>query len=356
MKQLLIVTANQDLTNGLSTFADASKLNDGAIGLIKQNTPTAWQDSTIPTASQHNDPDVRGDFWICHKTANQPLKVIEVDKESLQVTRQFPMAGATWSAKVAIPTVTDGSTYTIVLVKKGTVPNERNTWTATETVFVGDTTTDKVKVAKKLAEYFQHMNEFGGLPVSVSVGATPGTNDHIITFTANNVGDQWTLAFADDLNGVTPTDVVLPVKAVGDAAHIKKLASECAANFGFTDTYRDGDTIYPGYPVEVPAGNYVIYTLRFATNRKASKTRDERASQLVHIAVSIGNNIYTPSAEEDTPEERLAAAKTYYEGLSMGTTIKRLDEWFNKAFVSTKGIISEGVTDGIANTVKGYAS
>lgn len=336
MKQLLIVTANQALTktvggsteDALSPMQDP--LADGAIGIIRENTPTAWQD--FKTGGSPSNPDIRSDFWLCYKTANQPMKVIEVDKESLQVTKQYPMAGSAWQATVQIPTVTDGSTYTIILVKKGTVPHERNTWTATETVFVGNTTTTAANVATKLAKYFTEMNKFGGLNVTVTVSSDT------LTFTAANNGDQWTVACADDLAGTKPTIVSDAKFAVGDVAHIKKLASECAANFGFTDTYRDGDTIYPGYPVNVPAGVYVIYTLRFATNRKASKTRDERASQLVHIAVNVGSSIQSGND---------------YSGADLAPTLARLDGWFSKVMTSSRGFVTEDVISGNSNTVAG---
>ena len=263
------------------------------------------------------------------------LKVIEVDKESLQVTKQYPMAGSKWKVEVQIPTVEDGSTYTIVLIKKGTVPHERNTWTATETVFVGDTTTNAAKVAENLIKYFNNMNSFGGLNVNVTLKAE--TTDTIVFEAANN-GDQWTVKCADDLSSAEVTPRSNAAVAVGDVAHIKKLASECAANFGFTDTYRDGDTIYPGYPVDVPAGVYVIYTLRFATNRKASKTRDERASQLVHIAVNVGSSIQSGND---------------YSGASLAPTLARLDGWFSKVMTSSRGIVTEDVISGNSNTVAG---
>jgi hypothetical protein len=74
-------------------------------------------------------------------------------------------------------------------------------------------------------------------------------------------------------------------KAIGDKADIQDLASRCAAGKGFTDTYRDGDTIYPNYPETVEDTTYNVYTLRFRVGRDSAKTRDERVWQIVHIAV-----------------------------------------------------------------------
>ena len=336
MKQLLIVTANQNFT-GETMHPFTNGLADGAVGIITENQPTLWEDDGSTGAVN----DIRSDFWLCHKVADQPMKVIEVDKESLQVTRQFPQAGSKWKAEVQIPTPTDGSTYTLILVKKGTVPHERNTWTATETVFVGDSSATAATVAAALIKSFNNMFAYGAPSVTVGLkidtsGNTPVTVTDTIVFEATKDGEQWELIGADDLTNITVTSTP-GAYAVGDVAHIKKLASECAANFGFTDTYRDGDTIYPGYPVNVPAGVYAIYTLRFATNRKASKTRDERASQLVHIAVWLGQ--YQDDGD--------------YSEAALYDTITNLDKWFKKVFVADKGIVSNLVTDGLSDEIDG---
>lgn len=292
MKQLLIVTQNTyaDGTSGAVTNAnDLSTLKPGAIAFFK-----AGGNAVLPTTGQNAETTFADNFGIALGQSSGPAFVIpEVDFHTLKVVKSTYnstlMQGTNFTATVTIPTVasTDlGKTFTIVLVKKGAVPHERNTWTATETIF--DTTTQTASVlATKLGDYFKRMAETGSLNVTVSVSGAA------ITITGMNF-EQWEIKAADDLpitalgtvtNGVFTLNGTYAKPAVQDAAWVKDLAQQCAAGKGFTDTYRDGDTIYPGYPENVPNGYYTVFTLRFAVGRKSAKTRDERVSQLVHIAV-----------------------------------------------------------------------
>lgn len=214
---------------------------------------------------------------------NSPAFVIpEVDIDTLTVNYAIPSAGAAFTATMTVPTVTAGETYTLVLIKKGTLPHERNTWTATETIQFGDTSTTASDIAAKLRNYFQAMADSGSLEIVVS-----GTGANVI-ITGKNKGEGWVLKGADGLASVAPTSVTVASPVIGDKAYIQNLASQCAAGKGFTDTYRDGDTIYPGYPEEVEDESYTVYTLRFQVGRASAKTRDEKVWQLVHIAVPSG--------------------------------------------------------------------
>ena len=70
-----------------------------------------------------------------------------------------------------------------------------------------------------------------------------------------------------------------------DKEYVKHLASVCAQNRGFNNTYADGATIYPGYPMELSDDWYDVYTIHYKYGRKASRTRDESIWQDVIIAV-----------------------------------------------------------------------
>ena len=276
MKQLLIVKSDTELNGGASDAKDLSSMPFGSIGFFSLED-YEWLDDE-PTS----------DFGIAlGRGSNSPAFVIpEVDIKTLRVNIAEPDDGTAFSAEITIPTVEEGSTYTIVLVKKGAVPHERNTWTATETVFVGDTSTTAGVIATKLAAYFQRMADTGALNVSAVAAGSK------VTITGLNVGEQFTVKLADDLAGASKT-LVEATPAIGDMKYIKHLASECAAGKGFTDTYSNGDSIYPGYPEEVEDTSYKVYTLRFAVGRKSAKTRDERVSQLVHIAIPEDSDILT---------------------------------------------------------------
>lgn len=286
MKQLLIVTQNtyaKTATGTLSDVKDLSPLSPGAIAFFLNGS-----NSLLSSAATDN-------FGIALGQANgQTFIIPEVDFHTLKVTRSnynsTLMNGTNFTVTVTIPTVasTDlGKTFTIVLVKKGAVPHERNTWTATETIF--DTTVQTASVlATKLGDYFKRMAETGSLNVTVSVSGAA------ITITGKNF-EQWEIKAADDLPASALGTVTYAEPVIQDAAYIRNLAQQCAAGKGFTDTYRDGDTIYPGYPENVPDGFYTLFTLRFAVGRKSAKTRDERVSQLVHIAVINNSTTTTPS-------------------------------------------------------------
>ena len=269
MKQLLIVNSTAAANGGASAPTDLSAMTAGSLGIYQLDTPTAWA-SAKPTTNF---------AIVLGRGANSPAFVIpEVDVNTLKITKATPSTGGVFSASITVPTVAVGSTYTLVLVKNGTVPHERNTWTATETAKTGDTA---ATVANRLRNYFKAAADAGSLDIAVS-----GTSAQV-TITGLNKGEGWTLKAGDALYGTSITTTAA-TPAIGDKAYVEDLASRCAAGKGFTDVYADGDSIYPGYPEAVENTTYNIYTLRFAVGRDAAKTRDERVSQIVHIAVPVG--------------------------------------------------------------------
>lgn len=294
MKQLLIVNSSKALNATGATPYDLSGLEAGAITFFELGEATP-----LAAAPKKN-------FGIALGRPNNstPFVIPEVDINTLTVVKSAPKLGKAFSAEFTVPNTTSGATYTMVLVKNGTVPHERNTWTATETIPQGKTVT-AAKMAELLGTSLGRMAKSytvsgttyagaGAIDVTVTVASAK------ITITGVNVGEQWTLKLGDELYGATVT-TTLAEDTIGDKKYIQKLAQECAAGKGFTDVYPDGATIYPGYPEAVEditpnAGGttgYAVFTLRFAVGRDASKTRDERVSQLVHIAVPVNATAYS---------------------------------------------------------------
>lgn len=272
MKQLLIVNSANAAHTAATKPSDLSALKAGAIGVYELG-----EDSFLSAAASK-------DFAIALGRPNNSSAFLipEVDFATLKVTIAEPKAGVAFNASITIPnTVADGGTYTLVLVKKGAVPHERNTWTATTTISVGGITSaaaSAAAVATALTNYFKAMAETGSLPINVSAnGAT-------ITIQGVNAGEGWVLKAADDLAGTAITVTAEAEKAIGDMAYVKDLASRCAAGKGFVYTEIGGQDVLPGYPEAVEDTTYGLITLRFAVGRKSAKTRDERVSQLVHIA------------------------------------------------------------------------
>lgn len=264
MKQLLICKADSQLIrsdNGALESIDLSDANPG--------------DLILGTFASHQNNCYLGQV----RKNSTPFIISEIDSKSLDVHIAKSQGAADYTGEVTIPTPEDGDVFTLILIKKGAVPHERNTWTATETIFDASKQ-DANAVAAKLGKYFTAFAESGSLPIEVEVSGAK--------ITITGLEGDWTLKCGDDLYGTEVTETP-KVRAI-DKAYIEDLASQCAAGKGFTDTYQNGDSIYPGYPEEVEDETYELITLRFAVHRLSAKTRDEVVSQLVHIAIPESNS------------------------------------------------------------------
>ena len=264
MKQIFICQKKAYATSAKST--DLTSVPEGTIALFSLDDGSLL--SAKPTSN----------FFLAvgRASSKMPLMFPEIDVKSLTVTKAEYAAGAKFTAKITVPTPEKGKHYTVVITKKGTLFNERNNWTFTTMA----TDTTAANVAKQITAQINGNKYQLGVTAEYTGGA--------ITITATEVGKDYEVLGADALMGVAPTDVTHGKKAMCDKAYVQDLASRCAAGKGFNDVYRDGDTIYPGYPEVVSEEQYVIYSLRFAVPRVAAKQRDEVVYQIVHIAVPVG--------------------------------------------------------------------
>ena len=270
MKQLFICQ-KKDYATSAAKATDLTTVPEGTIALF------SLADGSLLSAK----PTSNFSIVVGRKSGKMPLMFPEVDVKTLQVTKASYEAGTTFKAKITVPTPEKGTHYTVVIVKKGTVFNERSNWTFTTMA----TTTTAADVAKQITAQINGNKYQLGVKAEYTGGA--------ITITALEAGKDYEVLGADGLLGVAPTDVTHGKKAELDKADVQDLASRCAAGKGFNDTYRDGDSIYPGYPEVVDEDQYTLYTLRFAVPRVASKQRDEVVYQLVHIAVPVGSGAIT---------------------------------------------------------------
>lgn len=268
MKQLFI-SQKKAYATSTAKSTDLTTVPEGTVAMFDLATGALLTNAAKAT----------GNFSIVvgRASGKMPLMFPEVDIKTLEVTKATYTAGATFTAKITVPTPEKGTHYTVVITKKGTVFNERNNWTFTTVA----TTTTAADVAKQITNQINGNKYQLGVSASYSGGA--------ITITALEKGKDYEVLGADGLIGVAPTEVTHGKKAVCDKAYIKDLASRCAAGKGFNDTYADGDSIYPGYPEVVDEDQYVLYTLRFAVPRVAAKQRDEVVYQIVHLAVPVGS-------------------------------------------------------------------
>ena len=274
MRQLFICTSDAVLA-ATGKPQDLTNVAAGTIGMWQNDDDSKWL-STAPAA----------DFSIAYGRPNSQAIVIPIDFASARVTVSTPQAGKMFKAEITIPEPVAGKDYTLQLIKLGTEKHERYSWTVTDN---GSHKTTAAAMAKSLGDQFTNMIEAGneqldGLKVTVA--------DAKITIEAKKNYQGWNLIAGDDLVGtkVTITAAVAPTL---DAAYVKNLASFCSQNRGFSNVYRDGASIYPGYPMEVEDKNYKMYSIQFKYPRKYGRTRDEAPIQELAIVVPTDNTTLT---------------------------------------------------------------
>ena len=274
MRQLFICTSKAVLA-ATGTPQDLTKVAAGTIGMWQNDDDSKWL-AAAPTT----------DFSIAYGRPNSQAVVIPIDFTSARITTSTPQDGVKFKAEITIPEPVAGKDYTLQLIKLGTEKHERYSWTVTDN---GSHKTTAAAMAKSLGDQFTNMIEAGnqeldGLKVTVAAAK--------ITIESKNNYQGWNLIAGDDLVGtnVTITAAVAPTL---DAAYVRNLASFCSQNRGFSNVYRDGASIYPGYPMEVEDTTYKMYSIQFKYPRKYGRTRDEAPIQEVAIVVPVANDTLT---------------------------------------------------------------
>lgn len=270
MRQLFICTSDAVLA-ATGKPQDLTNVAAGTIGMWKNDDDSNWL-SAAPAA----------DFSIAYGRPNSQAIVIPIDFSSARVTVSTPQAGKMFKAEITIPEPVAGKDYTLQLIKLGTEKHERYSWAVTDN---GSHKTTAATMAKSLGDQFTNMIEAGneqldGLKITVDLAK--------ITIEAKKNYQGWNLIAADDLVG-TDVNITAAVAPTLDAAYVKNLASFCSQNRGFSNVYRDGASIYPGYPMEVEDKTYNMYSIQFKYPRKYGRTRDEAPIQELAIVVPTDN-------------------------------------------------------------------
>ncbi len=272
MKQIFILKSDSKLATG--DAKDLTVVEDSGLGIVQFSDIDNFI-AAPPT----------GDFELIYGRPKSVPVIVEIGWKSAAVTISEPQDGAKFKASVTIPTPEKGLNYTIELVKLGAVKHERNLYTVTDTYRVGKTSTAEL-MAESLGNQLKNMFANSEHPITVTV------NGAVVTVEAEDY-QGWKLMACDDLYGAEITDETNAVKPTQDKAYMELLASECAQNRGFNNTYSDGASIYPAYPMEVEDTTYKLYNIHHCVSRKASRTRDEAVWQDVIIAVPVANTTVT---------------------------------------------------------------
>lgn len=274
MRQLFICTSDAVLA-ATGKPQDLTNVAAGTIGMWENDDDSKWLAAAPAT-----------DFSIAYGRPNSQAVVIPIDFASARITISTPQAGKMFKAEITIPEPVAGKDYTLQLIKLGTEKHERYSWTVTDN---GSHKTTANAMAKSLGDQLTNMIEAGneqldGLKVTVAEAK--------ITIEAKKNYQGWNLIAGDDLVGTDAT-ITAAVAPTLDAAYVKNLASFCAQNRGFSNVYRDGASIYPGYPMEVEDTTYKMYSIQFKYPRKYGRTRDEAPIQELVIVVPVANDTLT---------------------------------------------------------------
>ena len=262
----------QFLLAGSGAYPEALPLTAGqfAVTTLKDGKETISADGT----------DIEKKFYFNLKKAEGDTVVIAGSTRHFSFEKSVYSAGSAYSGNVTVAAPQADGHYTLILVKKGLKFNERNRWTATVPVKIGDTAN---AIAAKLGKFFEA--NANNLNVTVQVAEAK------ITITGKAKGEDFKLMGADDLAGVAVSETAA-VAPLNDAAYIKDLAAKAASDAGFNYTYEDLD-INPGYPLNPLAQadkadtGFTVFTCRFAVPRDV-KTRDEVVHQIVQVAFPTG--------------------------------------------------------------------
>ena len=253
MRQLFVVKSGAVIAPKSSAAFDLTTVPAGSLGIFELDDLSKFV----------ADAKLTKDFGIAYGRPNSQAVVLEVNIDSLIVTKVTKTAGTKFSANITIPTPVTGKDFTIEL----------------------DTaTTVATRLQKELAAKVENQN----------VGVTISTAT--ITATAKDY-QPWELMAADDLYGTTVETTAKGSAPTCDKAYVRNLASEAAQNRGFNNTIADGASIYPGYPMDVDADDYTLYHLRFKNPRKYARTRDEAVWQEATIAVPTANEAFITAIE-----------------------------------------------------------
>lgn len=253
--------------------ADPTAIADGAVGIYTKDGAFL----AAPTGT--GDPILNEFVSLClgRVVANGGPKWIDrLPLKGLEVVKTAAIAATTFTAKVTVPAPVAKEVYTLVVVEKGTVINERYKYSATVKAVTGETATT---LATKLAAAINANSKASG------VTATSNAAD--ITLLASKPSVPFKVVPSDALYGAIVSAVTEGMAGVNDAISIKDLARQCASDMGFEYTYnKDGEGIYPGYDIN-PSGTFVLYTFTYTSGRAGRRT-DESITNVFHLAIPTG--------------------------------------------------------------------
>jgi len=213
------------------------------------------------------------DFIIEYMTPSKTIKTIEVNRETLSIQKIDTFDGLGYG-EYFYEIVLDGNAEdgdAVQIIRQDAVPHQRNSW--------------YIELSGNRQESFNKQLKL--LSKSELLGIYSLNTDSSAAFYAKYPltfkGIGFTISFGE-------TSVVKT-----GYQYIKMLLAKHVQNFGYNHTddnaeLNSGLADYKAWIAGTEDPIVAVYRLRFATNRKASKTRDERVWQNVYICTKGEDN------------------------------------------------------------------
>lgn len=213
------------------------------------------------------------DFIIEYMTPSKTIKTIEVNRETLNIQKinAFDLSGGEYRYEFDDLTGSANDGDSIQIIRQDAVPHQRNSWYI------------ELHGNDRFTSFF---NQLKVLAKSDLIGITNVDSDN------GAIAARNPLTFK--LIGCTATINSYVFK--NPYQYLQMLLTKHVQNFGYnhTDDNAELNSGLADYKAWIAGtkqdGSVAVYRLRFATNRKASKTRDERVWQNVYICTKGKNN------------------------------------------------------------------
>lgn len=253
------------------THADVGNLTPFQVAFTPVSTIIGGNDDII--TDKPNE-----DFIIEYMTPSKTIKTIEVNRETLNIQKinQFNTHGGEYIYNIHISEDPAEEGDAIQIIRQDAVPHQRNSW------YIELSGTSLYASFLSQLKVLAKSDLLGILEINED-------NDYIVTkhpLTFKVYGNK------DDVTISLASNVKSPYQ------YLQMLLTKHVQNFGYNHTddnaeLNSGLADYKAWIAGTESDTTVaVYRLRFATNRKASKTRDERVWQNVYICTKgQGNSV-----------------------------------------------------------------
>jgi len=220
------------------------------------------------------------DFIIQYMTPSQTAKPIEVNRETLSIQKinEFNIdVGGEYHYEVGIDSDPANEGDAVQIIRQDALPHQRNSWYIELSGDRHDSFVNQLKVLAK--SNLLGITETDGVEIR---------SKSLLTFKF--------IGFDGQINAY---DIVK-----SPYQYLQMLLTKHVQNFGYNHTddnaeLNSGLADYKAWIAGTEEDSTVaVYRLRFATNRKASKTRDERVWQNVYICTKGANNVIAKRLNE----------------------------------------------------------